>query len=358
MNRAHDPGTDLVAIRPPRVERGWYPLCWSHELKRRPIARRLWDVPVVLFRTGSGAAGALVDRCPHRNVALSDGAVVDDTLRCPYHGWRFDAAGRCRAIPGLSDAGGEPNRSAHAAQAFAVREQQGVVWVWGRAGDAPDRDPFVFKYAEAPGYTVVRREVSARGTIHAVAENALDVPHTAFLHGGLFRTDGARRPIQCVVTRTADVAECEYIGEQRPSGLVGRMLSPSGGTVVHFDRFYLPSIVEVEYRLGDENHVVVNAALCPVDDWHTRLLAVVAIRTRVPGWLLRPLVTPFALRIFGQDRAILAKQTDNVLGFGEQRFVSTEIDLLGPHILKLLLRAATGAPSPSEPVRREVTLMV
>jgi phenylpropionate dioxygenase-like ring-hydroxylating dioxygenase large terminal subunit len=337
------------------VLRGWYILCRSEELRGPPLARRLWGKRVVLWRGADGRASALLDRCPHRNVPLSEGKVVGDTLQCAYHGWRFDADGHCKAIPGLQ---GEPDRSAFGATRFAVREQQGYVWVWGQPGEEPETQPFRFRLAEDPRYLVVRREVHANATIHAVAENALDVPHTAFLHGGLFRNDKDRKPIRCVVSRTADRVECEYIGEARPEGLVGRILSPSGGIVVHFDRFYLPSVVEVEYQLGDENHVVVDAALTPEDDFSTRLYAVVAARTRLPGWLLKPVVMPFALRIFSQDAHILARQTDTMWEMGEQRFVSTEIDLLGPHILKLLLRAAAGEEMPETEVRREVTLLV
>ncbi|MEQ1508090.1 MAG: aromatic ring-hydroxylating dioxygenase subunit alpha [Myxococcota bacterium] len=356
MTHTTDPGAiSTDRLSPPRVERAWYVLSTSAALGRRPIPVRLWGKPLVLFRTASGVAGALADRCPHRNVPLSGGAVVGETLQCPYHGWRFEPGGRCKAIPGYT---GESDRSAHAADAHAVREQQGYVWVWGRAGEVPEVEPFRFRFADTPGYTVVRREVAAAGSIHAVAENALDVPHTAFLHGGLFRNDGARQPIRCVVRRTPDQAECEYIGEARPSGIVGRLLSPSGGEVVHFDRFYLPSIVEVEYRIGAENHIVVDAALTPEGDFSTRLFAVVALRSRIPGWLIKPVVTPLALRIFAQDAKVLAQQVDTMRAYGEQRFVSTEIDLLGPHILKLLVRAASGETGPDKELRREVTLLV
>jgi phenylpropionate dioxygenase-like ring-hydroxylating dioxygenase large terminal subunit len=341
---------------PPRPKRAWYILCESSELRPgRVLKRQLWGRPVVLFRTRSGVAAAFDDRCPHRNVPLSEGEVVGETIRCPYHGWQFDPGGRCKAIPGLP---GDPDRAAHAAEAHAVREQQGFVWVWGEPGEAPDVEPFHFRCAEAPGYLVVRRQVEAEGTIHGVAENALDVPHTAFLHGGLFRNDRDRKPIQCVVTREADRVECEYIGEQRPEGFVGRVLSPSGGVVTHFDRFYLPSIVEVEYRLGEENHILVDAALTPPDDFRTRLFAVVALRTRFPGWLIRPILTPVALRIFSQDARILKRQSATMHAFGEQRFVSTEIDGLGPHILKLLLRAEAGAQPPERTFRKEFTLLV
>lgn len=33
---------------------------------------------------------ALLDRCPHRDIALSDGVVKDGVLICPGHFWRFD----------------------------------------------------------------------------------------------------------------------------------------------------------------------------------------------------------------------------------------------------------------------------
>lgn len=345
-------------LAPPRVRRGWYVACRSHELRARPIVRRLFGEPITLFRTASGAPGALLDRCPHRNVPLSSGQVVGETLRCPYHGWRFEPDGRCAEIPAFT---GDPDKAAHRCPAHPVVEQQGYVWIWGDRDSRPHEDPFRFRLLDAPGYLVVQREVAARGSIHAVAENALDVPHTAFLHGGLFRNDAGRKPIQCVVQRWADRVECEYVGESRPEGLVGRLLSPSGGVVTHFDRFHLPSIVEVEYRLGDENHVLVNAALTPEEDFSTRLFAVVALKTRFPGWLVRPVLTPIALRIFGQDRVILAQQTERLEAFGEQRFVSTDIDLLGPHILKLLLRAERDGRVPDDgapTVRRETTLLV
>lgn len=355
MGRVPTTPSEGGLLRPPHVVRAWFVLARSAEVGARPVVRHLWGRPIALFRTPKGV-GALVDRCPHRNVPLSHGDVVDDTIRCSYHGWRFTADGRCAAIPGRLDAPG----AAHRALAHGVVEQQGFVWVWGVPDEQPEGEPFRFRLADDPSYATVRRVVEAEASLHAAAENALDVPHTAFLHGGLFRTDRtARQPITCVVERHADHVECEYVGEARPTGIVGWLLSPSGGTVVHHDRFYLPSIVEVEYRIGTENHILVNAALTPVDAFRTRLFAVVSLRSRIPAWILRPVVTPVALRIFRQDSVVLAKQTATMQVFGEQRFVSTDIDLLGPHILKLLQRAERGeTPERAAPWRKEITLLV
>jgi phenylpropionate dioxygenase-like ring-hydroxylating dioxygenase large terminal subunit len=237
---------------------------------------------------------------------------------------------------------GEPDAGGRAVNSYPVVEQQGYVWAYATAGEMPDSKPFRFRMADDSSYLVVHHTVEADASVHSVAENALDVPHTAFLHAGLFRNDDNRNRIRCEVKRWHDRVQCEYIGEPRPPGLVATLLSPSGGIVTHFDRFFLPSIVEVEYRIGTENHIVVNGACTPIDDNHTRLYSVTAVRSRIPGWLVRPFVQPLALQIFHQDRVILELQTETTAAFGETIYRSTEIDLLGPHILRLMQRASKG----------------
>jgi phenylpropionate dioxygenase-like ring-hydroxylating dioxygenase large terminal subunit len=342
----------------PRVKQAWYVICTSDELKpgATPLERRLHGQPLAIWRTVEGIPAAVQDRCPHRGVPLSSGKVCGEHLQCCYHGWRFSTDGHCQRVPSLV---GEADRQGRIVPAYTVQESQGFVWMWADSASEPTAAAPSFPYADRPGYLTVRHQLRAQASLHAVAENALDVPHTAFLHGGLFRNDKAdRNRITCAIERTDAGVSCEYKGEPRPEGLVARMLSPSGGVVTHFDRFIMPCIVEVEYALGEENHIVNAAALTPVDDHETILYAVVSIRTRVPGWLIRPLVQPFALKIFDQDAKVLSKQTATMQRFGEVQYVSTEVDLLGPHILRLLQRAASEQPAPSAPYQAEVQMDV
>jgi phenylpropionate dioxygenase-like ring-hydroxylating dioxygenase large terminal subunit len=348
----------LVPTLPPqpRIAAAWYVLCASSELRASPIHRRVLDLPLVAWRRADGGPGVLLDRCPHRAVPLSMGRVVGGELQCAYHGWRFTEGGDCTRVPGLAPDARLPGRCA---TAFPAREQQGLIWVWMAPDLAPDREPFRFRLADDPAYTTVRRALPTPGSVYQVIENALDVPHTAFLHGGLFRGDGGeRRPVQVAIRRWSDRCEAEFIGEARPAGLAGRLLSPSGGTVTHFDRFILPSITEVEYRIGDENHIVLNGAVTPVSDYESVMHAVVSLRTRFPGWLVKLIVQPIALRIFAQDVAMIGRQVRSVAEAGEERYVSTEIDLLGPHILALIRRAAKGraAEPDAPPVERHTTI--
>lgn len=340
-----------IQLKPPearatsvaRVTRAWYVACPSSELRGEPLKKTILGAPMVLFRGAGGVPGALLDRCPHRNVPLSLGRVADGQLECGYHGWRFDQRGVCKKVPALCGAAESAGRDA---PAFACREQDGFVWVWGELGETPDAEPFRFELDGAPGYTTVREHVVANGTLHATAENALDVPHTAYVHSGLFRSDRPERNrIEVIVRRWHDRVEAEYVGEPRPEGVVGRVLSPGGGVVQHWDRFILPSIVQVEYRLG-ETHLLVSAALTPESDYVTHLWPVISFNLPIPGWLLVPVLKPIALRIFQQDADLLARQTENIQRFGGEQYVSTEVDVLGPHILRLLRAAERGKVEP------------
>ena len=333
----------------------WYAVARSERVRDRPLAASLFGIPVVVFRTASGEVAALADRCPHRNVPLSLGRVRGEHIQCAYHGWEFDCAGQCRAIPGLV---GEVRAHERRAASFACREAQGFVWVWGEAEARPSREPFRFPYAGERGWTTAREELEVRASLHATAENALDVPHTAFLHGGLFRSQArARREIDVIVRRFEDRVEAEYVGESRPPGIVATLLAPRGGEVIHFDRFLLPAVAQVEYRLGDSG-LCISAALTPMEDYRTKLCIAFSYRLPVPGWTVRPILRAFAMRIFRQDAAMLARQTETIDRFGEENFKFTELDVLGAEIFALLrdgrTREAAGSPRPERTIRMRV----
>jgi len=312
----------------------WYPVCRARDLGHRPLAVTLFSTPIVLFRSARDATpAALLDRCPHRNVPLSLGTVKGDRLQCAYHGWEFDAEGGCCAVPGLV---GDVRSHARGVDSFATRESQGLVWIHGRENTTSSVEPYVFPHAGERGYTSASAVLDVEASLHAVAENALDVPHTAFLHGGLFRNDTrARREIEVIVRRSVDRVEAEYVGEARPPGLVAKFLAPRGGEVIHFDRFILPSIAQVEYRLGD-SHLCISAALSPIEDYRTRLFVTFSYRLPMPGAMVRPWLRLFATRVFGQDAAMLARQTETIRRFGAERYKFTEIDVLGAEIFDLL----------------------
>ncbi len=332
---------------------GWYLACRSVELAKKPLAAVICNVPLSLFRDEHGKPTALLDRCAHRNVPLSGGRVVGSEIECPYHGWRYDAAGICRRVPALC---GDPEGKARRVRRYRVVEQQRFVWVHMTPDEEPNTEPFSFPHMDDDDYVKIHYSADFEATLHATAENILDVPHTAFLHRGFFRGRKTHR-IEARLRRFADRAEVEFIGEPVPKGILGTILAPRGGVIEHFDRFILPSVAQVEYRLG-KSHLMISNVLTPVSDFSTRLFTVVALRLPLGAALLSRLFKPIALRVVRQDAEILKRQSDAVRRFGGEQFASTPVDLLGPQILRLLKQAERGGePQADEPFETRIEML-
>jgi len=309
----------------------WYIACYSKDLTNKPLAVCILNTPIVLFRS-YGEAVALIDRCPHRNVPLSAGMIKGEQLQCRYHGWCFDKEGFCQEIPAL----GKPSKE-HRVQHFPTVEQQGFVWIYF-GEDKSISQPFLFKNYN--DHQILRSEELFEASLFCVAENILDVPHTAFLHGGLFRRSEQLRSVTARVTRTKQSVEARYEGEKLPRGWVARLLAPMGGNnhIQHSDRFVLPGIAEVEYSVG-YSHLIISNALVPISDECTRVYTILQIRLP-KGLRFVPLfLKPFAKQIASQDARMLKLQTKNIRSFAGEKFTYTKADVLGMHILKLLKQA-------------------
>lgn len=329
-------------IQLPLAERhapGWYPLCLDKEVVERPRRFLLGDIPYVAYRNEQGLV-VHVDRCPHRNVPLSGGRIVDGCLECPYHGWRFDADGACTKIPGRLQ---EPKAS-HRVESYRAQIFHGIVFIG--LDVAPASVPFSIAEFSDDSYQHLVRKVVFPGSMFSVVENALDVPHTSVLHRGLFRTSKRHR-IEVEVRRYQSWIEAEYIGEPPPQGLVARLLA-AGKTqelrVEHFDRFILPGVLQVEYRLGPRAHLVITGYLRPQDQEFTEMYVIASIKTPLYRWLERivvAVVEPFARLILRQDMSILRAQAENMKRFAGPRFMSTELDVMYAGVSRLLKEAKT-----------------
>jgi phenylpropionate dioxygenase-like ring-hydroxylating dioxygenase large terminal subunit len=338
-----------------RVLDGWYVACRSSALGSEPLAVTVLGTPLALFRGESGRPGAVLDRCPHRNFPLSQGRVlVSGTLQCGYHGWQFDARGACNEVPGLL--GEAADAPARRVPAHAAREAQGFVWVWGRPDAEPSGEPFRIPCIDDPRYVAVERSFDFECTLHAALENALDVPHTAFLHRGRFR-GGDASELEAVRRRLPGGGlEVQYLGERRrPGDAKPRLDRPP---LEHWDRFFLPSVAQVEYRDGERSHLMATILHTPIHDTLTRAWFVQCIRLPVPKWLLRSYVARKVDQVLRQDRDALAVQTASIRRFGGERYASTELDLMGPEIWRMLKQAERGLAVDEAVSERRVRLRV
>ncbi len=156
----------------------WYAAALGKELTPQPIARIVCGLPVVMFRTASGKAAALEDRCPHRYAPLSAGQCVGESIACAYHGIEFDATGACTRIPH------QPNIPPKMrARSYPFTERWGWAWIW--LGDPARADAEripAYQWFGAPGWRNFQRHYYVKANWELCADNLLDLSHTPFIH--------------------------------------------------------------------------------------------------------------------------------------------------------------------------------
>jgi phenylpropionate dioxygenase-like ring-hydroxylating dioxygenase large terminal subunit len=330
----------------------WYIAAESRELRRKPLAVSLLGSRIALFRTDHGKLAALEDRCSHRNMALSRGAVSSDCITCPYHGWRFDAAGRCLQIPSLGACAHLPN---HGVPAYPVREQDGYIWIY--PGESlPDSQPFHFPHCREQGWASFRMKTRFQASVEACLENFLDCPHTVYVHQGWFRNHDTRE-LSALVRSTSDSVEIEFRGEPITRSLVSRLFFPGGKELRHTDRFLMPNISRVDYDFGPDRHFIITSQCTPIGEYETEVHTVITFSFGRVAPLVRLLLEPVCRKIIRQDVEILAAQTKQIKRFGGPQFRHVETDLLGLKIQSLRRRAERSEPVTEEGAdEREITI--
>jgi phenylpropionate dioxygenase-like ring-hydroxylating dioxygenase large terminal subunit len=313
----------------------WYIACPSQELKQKPIALTILNIPLILFRDSDGKPTALLDRCPHRNVPLSQGWVYNNYLICKYHGWRFDREGVCQEVPGLCEPKGDINRNA---TVYPVIEQNNFIWVYCQANEVPKTQPYQFPYINKPGfYSFTLPTQKTFASLENIAENFLDATHTHYVHTGLIRKNNHRQEITVKINRDGNMVEAIYLGEQKISGLIYQLLAPGCKEVTSIGRFILPSIAQLEYRTDRENYqLFISLFITPITDNLTKVFGVVTFRWGFLNWLGKAIAQPLFYLAAIQDKKILELQTANIKRFDGESFVYTEIDVMKPHITYLL----------------------
>ena len=285
------------------LREAWYYAAPSRRLRRgRTLARTMLGEPLLLGRDRDGAVFALRDICPHRGMPLSAGNFDGGEIECCYHGWRFDRAGRCIAIPSLAT-GQNFDLAQVAVAAYPAREAQGNIWVYFGAdpGAAPEI-PVLDGFAAAAVPRLVETMRFSAAIDHAVV-GLMDPAHGPFVHGAWWWR--SRRSVY-------EKAK-EFVPS--PWGFTMRRHAPSsnsrayrllGGIPETEIAFRLPGVRIEQIRTG--RHAVTNlTALTPIDDRTTEVNH--CIYWDMP-WLsaLRPLLRPYARAFLRQDRDIMARQ--------------------------------------------------
>jgi 3-ketosteroid 9alpha-monooxygenase subunit A len=174
--------------------RGWFVVADARDVSRTPLNLRYFGQDLVLFRGAAGQPVMLDAYCPHMGThfgksrtswTVESGRLVEgDSIRCPFHAWRFGADGRCIEIPYFDG----PIPEAARVRSWTVVERYGIVFCWhDPEGQAPDIALAPYPEWDAPEW--VRWEgLDLVGDMNThpieIVDNTSDVAHLGALHGG------------------------------------------------------------------------------------------------------------------------------------------------------------------------------
>jgi phenylpropionate dioxygenase-like ring-hydroxylating dioxygenase large terminal subunit len=159
----------------------WHVVGFSHELKPGGVApARLLGRELAMWRDRAGTAHVWEDLCIHRGSRLSKGCIVDDTVVCSYHGWRYDSTAKCVLIPATPH---QPPPTKARAFPYVTAERYGFIWAsLGQPAhvipEFPEWDDSAFIKVHAGPYLW-------KSSGFRSVENFLDATHFPFVHAGV-----------------------------------------------------------------------------------------------------------------------------------------------------------------------------
>ena len=337
------------------LNESWYVAALSSQVtSKKPFASTVMEEPIVLFRDASGRPSALLDRCLHRNAALSGGDLFDGCIGCPYHGWTYNGSGECITVP--SEGPSERPRVARRLERFPCVEQDGLVWVYmGDADQATKHEPFRFPHHGERDWRTYYMLTRFDGDVTDLVENFMDVPHTAFVHAGWFRKAAAAKPAEATVEGRSDSVHVEYFQREDSIGFTKWLLNPDGKPMTHTDRFFMPNVTRVDYMWGERRGFVITSQITPVTPTRALVYTAITFRFGMFNPIARLLLPAYTRIVIDQDVRIMANQTRNIGRFGKRRFHSTEADAIHEAIEALRDHAQAGGVGPApEPFSRRI----
>lgn len=295
----------FVALR-----RTWQPVANAADLAPGGVTgATLLETELVLARFADGRLLAADVACPHKGARLSAGCIREGELMCPYHGWRFDAAGACQSIPSLVEPNAEKMALSHL-RSYAVQERYGFIWVKldprpladGKPHELPNIPEFEnpkWSYNLGPATPFAsgwRREV----------ENYLDMTHFAFAHADTLgkAADYRLPPMDIVATPDGGFQmDAPFPALETPHEPPGKLQSAHH----RHQRCYLPNFTTIRQSFADGDERV----LLHVPSPRTRESCTVFWSLAIsPGFRGPPPAAQieFAIRVLDEDRRMCENQ--------------------------------------------------
>jgi len=157
---------------------GWYWLTRSDSIKiGKAYPAKFLNTELVLYRGEDEKVRAFDAHCPHMGAHLCDGFVEKNSIRCPFHFWKYDDQGNCIEIPAQKDTSKIPQLKPH-----KVKELYGLVWIWTGPADDEEEIPVIPELSEIPIDYKLGSHFIKNCHPNVVMINAIDIQHFKSVH--------------------------------------------------------------------------------------------------------------------------------------------------------------------------------
>ncbi|HXP93088.1 MAG TPA: Rieske 2Fe-2S domain-containing protein [Candidatus Binatia bacterium] len=191
------------------LRRYWWPVGFAEEIQKKPVTVRHLGEDFVVFRDGAGNIGMLDRTCAHRRASLEFGRVEERGLRCCYHGWLYDAGGRCLEMPAEPPDSKLPGKVRQ--RAARVQVVAGLVFAYLGPEPAPTLPRYDLLFLDDCDRTIWAAEDHCNWVQRA--ENGVDAYHSMSLHASVYPSIALKRPeVEFVKTWYGFRTQSEYPG--------------------------------------------------------------------------------------------------------------------------------------------------
>ncbi|MED5464902.1 MAG: aromatic ring-hydroxylating dioxygenase subunit alpha [Myxococcota bacterium] len=317
----------------------WYVVAESRQLKPgKVLARKVLGEWLAVFRDEDGKPVALQDRCKHRAFQLSEGTVSKGQVMCPYHGWTYDKEGQVVGVP--SEGENFKRAKSRCVPRYSTCESDDYVYVRLSDGEHAQDKPFAIQHYKEKGWNTIRVINRFNNTVTNCVENFIDIPHTVYVHPGIFRNE-RRELIDVRIERVNGSVKATYRNETDNLGWTSKFFNPDGVEAVHTDEFFMPNVTCVEYIYSPKRRFLITSQSIPWEDDDTLVYTDVTFNYGALNFLAAPFVRWMGQRIISQDVEAMAKQMKCIKKYGED-FSNTPADTIHAYVETIQRELARG----------------